>query len=164
MDEINYVGKWTAFGRAVFVEAGNLSHPLIVGEREPACGLGWRDEATEIARALLLHATSDEELAGRLCTAFAEAILASLPPAGFRLSREGILSWVDDRVASQAEAPRPAASSQVQPASRPRMRLVGMRLVDGGGAGPDPPAPIAPIPPRGPNRRRSVAGPTHRAA
>ena len=44
MDEINYVGKWTAFGRAVFVEAGNLSHPLIVGEREPACGLGWRDD------------------------------------------------------------------------------------------------------------------------
>jgi hypothetical protein len=108
----------------VFVEAGNLSHPLIVGEREPACGLGWRDEATEIARALLLHATSNEELAGRLGTAFAEVILASLPPAGFRLSREGILSWVDDRVASQSEAPQPAASSQVQSASRPRMRLI----------------------------------------
>ena len=44
---VSYVGKWTAFGRAVFVEAGNLSHPLIVGERESACGLGWRDDDTE---------------------------------------------------------------------------------------------------------------------
>ena len=92
MDEISYVGKWTAFGRAVFVEAGNLSHPLIVGEPESADALGRRDDDTEIARALLLHATSNKELAGRLGASFAETILASLPPAGFRLSREGILA------------------------------------------------------------------------
>ncbi len=156
MDEINYVGKWTAFGRAVFVEVGNLSHPLIIGEREAACGLGWRsNDDTGIARALLLHATSNEEIAGRLGAGFAEGILASLPPAGFRLSREGILSWVDDRVANETGAHRPAASSQR--ASRPRMRLI-----EGDGADPDPPGPVRP---RGPSRRRrSVAGPMHRAA
>ncbi len=157
MDEINYVGKWTAFGRAVFVEAGNLSHPLIVGEEESAGPLGRCDDDTEISRALLLHATSNEELAGRLSASFAELILASLPPAGFRLSRKGILSWVDDRVTRQTRALLRTASSPGQPASRPRMRLI-----DGSGEGPDTPAPI---PPRGINRRRrSVAGPNHRAA
>ena len=161
MDEISYVGKWTAFGRAVFVEAGNLSHPLIVGEPELADALGWRDDDTEIARALLLHATSNKELAGRLGASFAETILASLPPAGFRLSREGIRSWVDGAT-GQTDA-SPAASSPGRTASpRPRLRLINGGGADGGGEGPDAPAPI---PPRGINRRRrSVAGPMHRAA
>ena len=158
MDDVSYVGKWTAFGRAVFVEAGNLSHPLIVGERDSACGLRWRDDDTEIeiARALLLHATGEEELAGRLGAGFAEAVLASLPPAGFRLSRERVLGWVNRRLTGQSGAPSSAAARPREPAPRPRVRLI-----NGGGSDPDRPSPTRPL---GPNRRRSAVGPLRRAA
>jgi hypothetical protein len=143
MDRISYVAKWTAFGRAVFVEQANLSHPLILGEAEPACGFGWRPENSgdTIAEALLLHATGDEALAARLRARFAADVIAELPPAGFRLDRGRVLGWVANVA---AECP-------------PRLRLI-----QGGYSGPDRPTDRRR---RSLNRRRrSAADPSRRAA
>lgn len=157
MDEISYIGKWTAFGRAVFVEHGNLSHPLIVGESEAACGLGWRRGGSdpEISRALLLHATGDAKIASRLGADFATGILADLPPAGFRLSRVRVLEWVAGMLASRRQT-----RSATNPHSEVGRRR-GLRLIEGDGLDPGPPGPMRP---GAPTRRRAAAGPTHTAA
>ncbi len=157
MDEISYVGKFTAFGRAVFVEHGNLSHPLMLGESEAACGLGWRRGGSdpEISRALLLHATGDAKIASRLGADFATGILADLPPAGFRLSRVRVLEWVAGMLAS-----RRRLRSVANPHSEVGRRR-GLRLIEGEGLDPGPPGPRRP---GGPTRRRAAADPTHTAA
>ena len=142
MDQISYVAKWTAFGRAIFVEQANLSHPLLLGEDEPACGFGWRHEASDatVAQALLLHATGDEGLAARLGAPFASGVIATLPPAGFRLRRETVLDWVAS-LRNSWSTPERECERRTRDGVGPRLRLI-----DGGEPGPDGPDPESPTP------------------
>lgn len=92
-----YIGKWTAFGRTVFIEQAGFSRPLRTRRdgilRAYSWGVSGR-ESRELAHALISHATRNEPLATRLSPAFAEDVIARLPPAGFRLDRDEVLGWI----------------------------------------------------------------------
>jgi uncharacterized protein DUF6166 len=92
-----YIGKWTAFGRSVFIEQAGFSRPLQTGRdgllRPYAWGVNGR-EARELAHALITHATRNEPLARRLAPAFAADVISRLPSASFRLDRDEVLGWI----------------------------------------------------------------------
>jgi hypothetical protein len=107
-----YIGKWTAFGRSVFIEQAGFSRPLQTGAsgvlRSYAWGVNGR-ESRELAHALLSHATRNEPLARRLAPAFAADVISRLPSGSFRLDRDEVLGWI--RAGGGAEvtpAPAPA--------------------------------------------------------
>jgi hypothetical protein len=105
-----YIGKWTAFGRSVFIEQAGFSRPLHTGRdgmlRAYSWGVNGR-EARELAQALIAHATRNEPLAWRLAPAFAADVIGRLPSAGFRLDRDEVLGWIRAGGGSDM-APRPA--------------------------------------------------------
>ena len=93
-EEIFYTGKTTPFGPAVFVEEGEVGHPLI-GSRQYTWGTAG-SKPVELARGILLDATGQEGLADRLCRAFTWEIVGLLPAEYFRLGKEEVLAWVED--------------------------------------------------------------------
>jgi hypothetical protein len=92
-----YIGKWTAFGRTVFIEQAGFSRPLQTGGggvlRAYAWGVHGRD-SRELAHDLIAHATRNEPLARRLAPAFAADVIARLPRASFRLDRDEVIGWI----------------------------------------------------------------------
>ncbi len=100
MAEISYVAKRTPFGLAVFVERANFGRPLRLRKPELICGSGWsgsEEASRDLATAILLDAGGDEALAERLGPIFSSEVVASLPVAGFRLTRDQVVEWIDVR-------------------------------------------------------------------
>ena len=94
----SYVAKQTPFGLAVFVERANFGRPLRLRRPELVCGSGWNnsEEASrDLATAILRDAGGDQTLAERLGAIFSSEVIASLPVAGFRLTRDQVVEWIE---------------------------------------------------------------------
>jgi uncharacterized protein DUF6166 len=92
-----YIGKWTAFGRTVFVEQAGFSRPLRTRRDGMVPTYSWGESgrgSLELAHALIAHATSNDPLARRLSPAFAAEVIARFPQSGFRLDRDELLGWI----------------------------------------------------------------------
>jgi hypothetical protein len=109
-----YIGKWTAFGRTVFIEQAGFSRPLRTRRdgvlRSYAWGVHGR-ESRELAHALLAHATRNEPLARRLAPAFAADVVGRLPSAGFRLDHDEVLGWIRAGGGAASAAPARTAAA-----------------------------------------------------
>jgi hypothetical protein len=92
-----YIGKWTAFGRTVFIEQAGFSRPLQTRGDGILRAYSWGEagrDSRELAYALISHATRNEPLARRLAPAFAADVISRLPSGSFRLDRDEVLGWI----------------------------------------------------------------------
>jgi hypothetical protein len=115
--ETVYVGVADWWGRHVWVERDGTRSALHACGDELIAGFSWGRRgiaARELARAILADATGNPAIAERHCRDLTHAIVASLPRAGFELSRGRVLAWLADADAvavAAAETPSAAVAA-----------------------------------------------------
>lgn len=93
-----YIGGWTPFGRMVFAYSERELRALHFACPAPPEDHEWvrgGRGARELARAVLLDATSNAMLAERLCRPYTWAVVSRLPNEGFRITKREVLAWVE---------------------------------------------------------------------
>jgi hypothetical protein len=93
-----YAGISDRWERLVWVERDGAATPLRPCGDELIAGFRWGGHGIavrELARSILADATGNPMLAELRCREFAWEVVAHLPAAEFRLSREDVLLWLE---------------------------------------------------------------------
>jgi hypothetical protein len=96
---LRYIGVADWWGFHVWVEEGGARRALPYRGDVPLAGFAWGRAglgARELARSIIEHATASPALAERHCREMTHAIIAQLPDLGFELTRDEVLSWLEE--------------------------------------------------------------------
>src|SRR6266542_4836326 len=96
---LRYVGVADWWGFHIWIEDGGARRALPYRGDVPLAGFSWGRAglgARELARSIIEHATGSPALAERHCREMTHAIVARLPDLGFELTRDEVLSWLED--------------------------------------------------------------------
>jgi uncharacterized protein DUF6166 len=96
---VRYVGVADWWGFHVWIEEGSARSALPYRGDERLASFAWGRPglaARELARSLIEHATGSPALAERHCRDLTHAVIAELPALGFELTREDVLSWLEE--------------------------------------------------------------------